>query len=421
MWSRLRQWQKLSGSLGRNLQTSLTNSGLARRVDEVGHRTEEEPVTRKRRPKGTGSIARRGEKYLARHKYTDIEGRSREKSKAFRTKRDAQAWLNEMSSTPDVEVIGNGSKMTVEEYLSRWAAGLEGTDLALSTVQWYQGFVQRHLIPGLGKHRLDKLTAAHIREFLGTKKADYSPKTVKALYTTLDKAMGDALRDNLIARKPTLTVDTPKVGAPDPRAKAWSDDEVFRFLSSKVVRESRWYSLILVQVYAAPRPSEALNVRWGDVDLEAGAIAFASNRQGKSDHATRRVDLNDGTVEALKAWKTVQAQERLALGLGRQGPNDLVWTWENGRPVRRDWYGKEWRRLAEKAGTPLPKGVGPHSTRHTAATSMLADGVNVALVSRLLGHHSAAFTMDVYQAVLPGQQRSAIEARAARIAEAGAS
>lgn len=62
--------------------------------------------------------------------------------------------------------------------------------------------------------------------------------------------------------------------------------------------------------------------------------------------------------------------------------------------------------LLSRAGLPR---IRFHDLRHTAATLLLLQGVNVKVVSELLGHSSVAFTMDRYAHVLPSMQREAAE------------
>jgi integrase len=62
--------------------------------------------------------------------------------------------------------------------------------------------------------------------------------------------------------------------------------------------------------------------------------------------------------------------------------------------------------LYEEAGAPW---AGWHTLRHTFASIQLANGVNVVALSRVLGHHSAAFTLSTYVHLLEGDEAPALD------------
>jgi integrase len=78
----------------------------------------------------------------------------------------------------------------------------------------------------------------------------------------------------------------------------------------------------------------------------------------------------------------------------------------DGKPIHPDTYSQRFDRLSERLGLR----VRLHDLRHGFATALLEAGVPVKVVSEALGHSSAAFTMDVYQHVLPSMQERAAEA-----------
>lgn len=82
----------------------------------------------------------------------------------------------------------------------------------------------------------------------------------------------------------------------------------------------------------------------------------------------------------------------------------LVFSRPEGAPLHPDFFSQSFERLATKSGLPV---IRLHDLRHTHATLLLRAGVPVKVVSERLGHASPAFTMTVYQHVLPGMQAEA--------------
>ncbi len=101
----------------------------------------------------------------------------------------------------------------------------------------------------------------------------------------------------------------------------------------------------------------------------------------------------------LYAWPHRQREELGAFAF--DGP---VFTRADGQPVHPHALSQAFERLQRAAGVPA---IRLHDLRHTHATLMLEHGVPLKVVSERLGHSTPAFTMAVYQHVLPGMQRDA--------------
>lgn len=158
-------------------------------------------------------------------------------------------------------------------------------------------------------------------------------------------------------------------------------------------RYPQWLS-----IYAIPRAR---------VRVRSGMHEAATTKTGKS----RVVDLDPVTVAALKRWKAVQNEERLAWGAAYQ-PSGLVFTKEDGSGLHADHVQQRFGRLIAQAGMPT---IRYHDLRHTHASLLLAAGTPVLDVSKRIGHASAAMTLNVYGHVVPGQGQKAAATFAALV------
>jgi integrase len=162
------------------------------------------------------------------------------------------------------------------------------------------------------------------------------------------------------------------------------------------------------------RRSELLGLRWEAVDFDASTISVVTRRvrvgnamiEGtgtKTSAGRRRIDIDPATMLVMKKWRAHQTEERLAWGPGWTDTG-LVFTREDGVGLHADRMQYRFAHLVAGAGvTPLHF----HGLRHSHATVLLRRGVPVKVVSERLGHSSPAFTMSVYQHVLPGMQAEA--------------
>lgn len=89
---------------------------------------------------------------------------------------------------------------------------------------------------------------------------------------------------------------------------------------------------------------------------------------------------------------------------GRRGDDGFVFSKPNGSPVHPDLISQTFQRFM--AQSDLPR-IRLHDLRHTHATILLQQNVHPKVVSERLGHSSIAFTMTVYQHVMPGMQAEA--------------
>jgi integrase len=119
--------------------------------------------------------------------------------------------------------------------------------------------------------------------------------------------------------------------------------------------------------------------------------------------------VDPGSVDRLRAHKEVQTLERAAWGAAWHD-SGLVFTREDGRPLRPEYVTRHFQRLAAEAGLPV---IRLHDLRHTNASIALAAGVDIKVVSDRLGHSTTAITADLYTHV----NRTVGRAAADRIAE----
>lgn len=139
-------------------------------------------------------------------------------------------------------------------------------------------------------------------------------------------------------------------------------------------------------------------------------VKSADVRQSKPKTATgrRQVELDDETLGALRAWHDRQEAERDEWS-GQWSSHGLVFTLQDGLALIPDWLTRWFQSHAKKAKLPV---IRLHDLRHTHATLPIAAGVPVKVVSERLGHSTPAYSMTVYQHVLRGMQRDAVQALA---------
>src|SRR6516164_1138906 len=162
-------------------------------------------------------------------------------------------------------------------------------------------------------------------------------------------------------------------------------------------------------------PSDVLGLRWDDVDLARASvsvsralvnIAYVPHLSDvKTGQGRRTIDLDSKTVAVLRAWKKRQIEERVLANLRPE--KDLIFAHPDGSFIHPDFLSQVFDRHVAKSTLTR---IRLHDLRHTHASILLKQGVPLKVVSERLGHSNPAFTLSVYQHLLPGMQADAAKA-----------
>lgn len=356
-------------------------------------------------------------------------GRWRQLSKGgFRTKREAQAALNEAKAALRAGIFVESSRLTLGAFLTEhW---LPTARAAVRPTTWttYRIYAEAQVIPALGHVPLQALTAAHLNRLYANLaehgrrdgRGGLKPKSVRHVHVLLHKALSDAVRWGLVARNVADAADPPRV--PRQERGAWSAVELRAFLQA--TSEDRLAAMWLLFPTTGMRRSELLGLPWRAVDLEAtpGRLAIVQTvvvldrrpvivAEAKTATSRRQLALDPFTTAALKAYRVQQLQERLAWGPAWTDTG-LVFTREDGQVLHPERVSKRFTRLVQDAGLPP---ITLHGLRHSYATAALAAGEPLKVVSERLGHASTSITANLYQHVLPSMDERTANAVATLI------
>lgn len=326
-------------------------------------------------------------------------------------------------------------KMTLGEYLTKRWLPIQEARLRKSTYDSYRRNIELHVLPGLGSRPLDKLTPEDVDVFYaellvsGDKRKHrrdpgpkgLSAKSVHNIHVTLNKAMSDAARKGTVVRNVVALADPPSLTGRGGRIRTWDAEQLGRFLDD--IASHRLAPVFHLAAHTGMRRGELLGLRWCDVDWAGQRLSIRQARVSvgyavsiddvKTATSRRTIDLDAGTVQVMRAWFERRTVER-----GGRAPDgdDLVVAKEDGTLIHPDVFSQVFDRRVAKLDVPR---IALHDLRHTHATLLLWAGVPVKVVSERLGHANVAFTMNVYQHVLPGMQAEAADAFARIISQRG--
>lgn len=360
--------------------------------------------------------------------------------------------------TPEV-----GARATVADWLEHWLTTIAARKCRPSTLEGYASKIRHRLIPGLGHHRLDKLTPEQIEAYFSMLETEVKPATALQAYRILSRALKVAYQRGKIGYNPCAKVDPPSLD--DDEIVPPTAEETRRILgaAADTRHPARWW----IALGLGLRQGESLGLLWADVNLDfdpptlwvrkpigrrkwkhgcGDPVACAKRkcktrpcptgcrrhqrtcpppcppdcrrhastcpeRHGgglvagdpKSKKGRRPVPIPPVLVDLLRQLRAEQEAERRAAPQWFE--HGLVFAQRNGRPInpRTDWG--DWKALLKAAG------VGDyrlHDARHGTATTWLEAGIDERVVMEFLGHSQVSLTRR-YQHVRSAFLRTAAE------------
>lgn len=347
--------------------------------------------------------------------------RSKDKATAARKLKEARA---ELDRAGDLVT----SSPTVATWMGTWLDRVARPRLKPRTFATYQGYVDRYIVPAVGKVRLDKLTTAHVRRVHDLAQGDgRSSTTALQAHRILAKALTDAMREGKVSRNVATLIDAPRKAVAT--RGALTADQARQLLVS-VAGDEQAAASWAVALLTGVRQGERLGITRDAVDLESGVITVSwqlqrlrwehgcgARRQdstwpcGKGRGGScpkRQVPIPAGQEarqvhggiwltrpKSRAGWREVPMAPLLAEVLSRYlsnhepGVEGLIFTRPDGAPIDPRDDAAAWDAALKKAGLP---DVVLHSARHTTATLLMELGVPEQVRVQIMGHSSATTT-----------------------------
>ena len=201
-----------------------------------------------------------------------ITGKRKQKRKrGFKTKKEAEKYLNEQLNALDKGTYFEPSDIILSEYLDYWLENYAKPNTATKTFEGYSYIINQHLKPSLGNIRLSMLQPSHLQEYYSQKLTNgkiegggLSPQSVKHHHRLISKTLKDAVKWQLIVRNVAEAVTPPKTKKVE--MQTWDQEQVKIFL--QVAKDSYYYPIYLTAINTGMRRGEVLGLRWQDIDFD---------------------------------------------------------------------------------------------------------------------------------------------------------
>lgn len=373
----------------------------------------------KKRANGEGSIRKRSDgrwegRYTA--GYDPKTGKRINKSVLGKTQAEVKAKLKKAIEDCQQLDMTRVKTYTVESWIKVWYEVYAEPRLREKTKDYYLNYIDKHIIPCIGKIPLDKLTTIDIQKFYNDlqkngrvqrykhvelKDKGLSVRVVRGIHTLLNNCLEQAVAERLILVNPAKGCKLPKIEKKE--MKILPQEKIGPYLAEAERRGL--LAAFYLELTTGLRRGELLALLWRDLDVENKTISVTEqvNRikgelvvsQPKTQNSVRTLAIPQQAVDLL-----IEEHKK------HPGSPYMFPSPKTGTMFDPDSFRHTHEKILKAIGA---EHIRFHDLRHTFTTLSLKNGVDVKTLSSALGHYSAGFTLTTYTHATAEMKRDAAD------------
>ena len=348
------------------------------------------------------------------------------------TKKDAEVELAKFVTEVQNGLVVDGKSLKFSEFTEIWKRDYGSKELAPSTYKRYCRMLETRLLPYFGHFYINKIRPTDIMKFYdllekdtqlvrkkgnnGTKtKKPLSGKTILEHHRLLRAMLHKAVYWQLIVANPAERVQPPK--ARKPKRKSYDDEQTkillenLELLSSE---DTKYKVAIILTVFTGVRLGELMGLEWQDVDFKNGIISINRSSQyladmgvftkvPKTESSIREIAIPEFIISLLEEYKLWYEEQKSIYGELWMN-SDRLFVQADGKPMHPSTISKWFVKYVGQIGLPV---INFHGLRHTNASLLVAQNIDIAVISARLGHAQISTTLDFYVHPLLSHNRKA--------------
>ena len=348
------------------------------------------------------------------------------------TKRDAEVELAKFVTEVQNGLVVDGKSLKFSEFTEIWKRDYGSKELAPSTYKRYCRMLETRLLPYFGHFYINKIRPTDIMKFYdllekdtqlirkkcnnGTKtKKPLSGKTILEHHRLLRAMLHKAVYWQLIVANPAERVQPPK--SRKPKRKSYDDEQTkillenLELLSSK---DTKYKVAIILTVFTGVRLGELMGLEWTDVDFKNGILSINRSSQylsdmgvftkvPKTESSIREIAIPEFIISLLEEYKLWYEEQKSIYG-ELWTNSDRLFVQADGKPMHPSTISKWFVKYVGQIGLPV---INFHVLRHTNASLLVAQNIDIAVISARLGHAQISTTLDFYVHPLLSHNRKA--------------
>lgn len=348
------------------------------------------------------------------------------------TKKDAEVELAKFVTEVQNGLVVDGKSLRFSEFTEIWKRDYGSKELAPSTYKRYCRMLETRLLPYFGHFYINKIRPTDIMKFydllekdtqLVRKKDNNGSKTKKPLsgktilehHRLLRAMLHKAVYWQLIVANPAERVQPPK--ARKPKRRSYDDEQTkillenLELLSSE---DTKYKVAITLTMFTGVRLGELMGLEWQDVDFKNGIISINRSSQylsdmgvftkvPKTESSIREIAIPEFIISLLGEYKLWYEEQKSIYG-ELWTNSDRLFVQSNGKPMHPSTISKWFVKYVGQIGLPV---INFHGLRHTNASLLVAQNIDIAIISARLGHAQISTTLNFYVHPLLSHNRKA--------------
>ena len=348
------------------------------------------------------------------------------------TKKDAEVELAKFVTEVQNGLVIDGKSLKFSEFTEIWKRDYGSKELAPSTYKRYCRMLEKRLLPYFEHFYISKIKPTDIMKFYdllekdtqlvrkqgnnGAKtKKPLSGKTILEHHRLLRAMLHKAVYWQLIVANPAERVQPPKARKPKRRSY---DDEQTKILLENLellsIEDTKYKVAITLTIFTGVRLGELMGLEWQDVDFKNGIISINRSSQylsdmgvftkvPKTESSIREIAIPEFIISLLEEYKLWYDEQKSTVGDFWHESNRLF-VQDDGKPIHPSTISKWFEQFVKKIGLPV---INFHGLRHTNASLLVAQNIDIAVISARLGHAQISTTLDFYVHPLLSHNRKA--------------
>lgn len=355
----------------------------------------------------------------------------------------------------------DGEKITFDEFSKRYLEEYAVQHLDPNTLSQYKTMLRLHIIPAIGQLKMSKVQPVNLNRLYNQllverkdgKEGGYSIKTIKHVNTAISAIFTLAVKWNVVNDNPCRRV-TPPTCRKEKKIKYFTLEQAEAFLKAldsvfevringhtRVDDTGKSYTVsdyterrkiptqyrvfFNLALFCGARRGELIALQWSDFDFTRNTLSItkstsqingkAVTKETKTESSNRIISVPASVMEMVKAYRKEYLQLKLRLGDAWEGDNFVFIQW-NGLQMHPSTPYGEFKKIirwyndsVEKEDEKLPD-IPLHGLRHTSATLLISQNVDVRTVGGRLGHAQTSTTMNIYSHFLKRADEAASDA-----------
>ena len=348
------------------------------------------------------------------------------------TKKDVEVELAKFVTEVQNGLIIDGKSLKFSEFTEIWKRDYGSKELAPSTYKRYCRILETRLLPYFGHFYINKIRPTDIMKFydllekdtqLVRKKGNNGSKTKKPLsgktilehHRLLRAMLHKAVYWQLIVTNPAERVQPPK--ARKPKRRSYDDEQTKILLENLELlpnEDTKYKVAIILTVFTGVRLGELMGLEWQDVDFKNGIISINRSSQyladmgvftkvPKTESSIREIAIPEFIISLLEEYNLWYEEQKSIYG-ELWTNSDRLFVQADGKPMHPSTISKWFVKYVGQIGLPV---INFHGLRHTNASLLVAQNIDIAVVSARLGHAQISTTLDFYVHPLLSHNRKA--------------